>query len=293
MKKSVATLLAFGLALMMTAPPASAGTCEDPRPLRLALVPIKDPTLQLTQYRPLIKRLETALGRRVEVVPSTSYGSVVEGLLAGGIDLAELGPASYAIAMGRGAKISPIASFRLREGATTESGASYKSILITRRANGIKSIEHLRGGTLSLTDPASTSGAILPRHAMEKQLGVPLNAYFRRVTFAGSHDRSIDIVQKSQVDAAFVSSTALDEAVRRGKLRLEDLQILWKSQPIPYDPFVHRTQLCPALVDKIRQVFLGDTSSLQDMFKELGMTGFAPVADEHYRDIRMLYPSPQ
>ncbi|NMM75808.1 phosphate/phosphite/phosphonate ABC transporter substrate-binding protein [Acidovorax sp. SRB_24] len=283
--------LCAGLALTVVALHAPAATCEDPRPLRLALVPLKDPTTQLAQYRPLIRQLEIALDRRIETVPATSYGAVIEGLLAGGIDLAELGPASYAIAMHRGAHIAPIASFRLRAGPATDSTTSYYPLLITRRAAGLTSLEGLRGTTLSLTDPASTSGALLPRKAIQQLTGTPLDSYFQRVTFAGSHDRAIDTVQKGLVDAAFVSSTSVDEAIRRGRLRMEDLHTLWKSNPIPYDPFVHRTQLCPALVVKIRQVFLGDVSALQGMFKDLGMTGFVPVSDAQYREIRALFPS--
>lgn len=283
--------LCAGLVLMVTALHTAAATCEDPRPLRLALIPARDPTTQLVQYRPLIRQLEIALDRRIEAVPATSYGAVIEGLLAGGIDLAELGPASYAIALERGAKIATIASFRLREGPATDASTSYYSLLITRRTSDIKTVAQLRGGTLSLTDPASTSGALLPHRAIQQLTGTPLDSYFQRVTFAGSHDRALDTVYQGLVDAAFVSSGSVDEAIHRGKLRMENLRILWKSNPIPYDPFVHRTPLCPALISKIRQVFLGDTSALQGMFKELGKTGFTPAFDAQYSEIRALFPS--
>ena len=148
----------------------------------------------------------------------------------------------------------------------------------------------MRGGTLSLTDPASTSGAILPRKAVQRLTGIPLDAYFDRITFAGSHDRSIEAVRSGRVDATFVASNAVDDAVRNGALRMDEIRILWRSKPIPYDPFVTRRSLCPALQKQIRQVFLGDTRPLQGMLRELGMTGFVPVTDDDYRDIRQLYP---
>lgn len=282
-------LLALGAAAQT--PPAPA-TCADPRPLRLSLAPTRDPAALLMQYQPLIRQLEIAMDRRVEALPAASYGAVVEGLLKGEIDIASLGPAAYAIAMSRGAKISTIASFTVGGGATTPAGTTYHSLLITSSSADFQSVEQLRGATLSLTDPASASGAILPRHAMEKLLGMPLSNYFKRVSFAGSHDRAIDIVRRGQVDAAFVSSTAVDDAIRSGRMRMDDIRILWKSAPIPYDPFVQNTRLCPALVGKIRQVFLGDTLALQGMFKELGMTGFAPVTDDQYGDIRALFRAP-
>ncbi|MCC6218231.1 MAG: PhnD/SsuA/transferrin family substrate-binding protein [Aquabacterium sp.] len=95
-------------------------------------MPVKNTHTQTRQYRPLITALEAATGRRVQAEPAKSYGSVIEGLLAGDIDLAEVGPASYAIAMKRGAQIDPIASFTLQPGPATPSSRAYHSVLITR-----------------------------------------------------------------------------------------------------------------------------------------------------------------
>lgn len=276
---------------LLTGPLHAAAKCDDPHPLRLALIPKKNSESQLAQYRPLVLRLEKALERRVEIIPSASYGTVIEGLLSGSVDLAELGPASYAIAKNRGADISAFASFSLKKGPYTDSSSHYRSLLIVRRDKGLDKIERLRGTTLSLTDPASTSGAILPRQAISKVTGMPLESFFQRVTFAGTHDRAIAAVQKGLVDAAFVSSARLDEAVQGGTLQPSEISVLWQSSLIPYDPVVLRNQLCPALAGKIRQVFLGDTKALQGMYRELGMSGFTPVSDEQYREIRELFPA--
>lgn len=282
-------LFLIALTLLSALPTARAANCDDPHPLRLALIPKTNPETQLTQYRPLVQQLEKVLGRRVEVVPSLSYGTVIEGLLAGHIDLAELGPASYAIAMSRGAGITAFASASLRKGTHTDSISSYRSLLIVRRDSGYSKLAQLRDKTLSLTDPASTSGAVLPRQAISQLTGVLPETYFRRVTFAGSHDRAIESVQKKMVDAAFVASTRLDEALRRGTVGSNDLSVLWQSELIPYDPFVLRERLCPALQKRIREVFLGDTGALKAMFAELDLNGFVPVSNNQYGEIRALF----
>lgn len=277
------------LVLFSPAPAFAAPACDDPRPLRFALSPISKAEAQRVQYRPLILQLEKMLERRVEVVPAPSYGSVVEGLLAGGIDLAVLGPASYAMALHRGARITAFASFAQQTSLLTESSTTYRSLLIVRRGAGLEKLEQLRGRTLSLTDPASTSGAILPRQAIRRLTGTPIENYFQRITFSGSHDRAIEAVQRGLVDAAFVSSSRLDEAVRRATLRPDEMTVLWQSEPIPYDPIVLRERLCSGLATKVRQVFLGDTGVLNGMFQELNVKGFVPVSDEHYRGVRELF----
>lgn len=281
--------LITALALLPMLPAPAMAVCDDPRPLRFALIPKKNVALQIAQYRPLIARLEQVLGRRVDIVPTPSYSAVIEGVVNGGIDVAELGPVAYALARARGAGVEPFASFRQREGATTDSAGAYRSLLITRRDSGLDTLARLRGRTLSLTDPASTSGAVLPRRSVEAQTGERLEHYFMRVSFAGSHDRAIEVVRDGLVDAAFVSSSRVDELIRRGALRADGINIVWRSPPIPYDPFVHRASLCADVAARIRAVFLGNTAGLQEMFRELDVSGFAPVSDADYRGIHELF----
>lgn len=283
---SITLLVSF---LLMAKAGAVSNTCSDPRPLRLALIPKANAELLASQYRPLIELLAKSLGRQIELVPTPSYGAVIEGLLANNIDLAELGPASYAIAMSRGAAITAFATAALRRGPFTDSGTAYRSLLIVRRDSGLSTLPALRGKTLSLTDPASTSGAILPRQAISQLTGVLPETYFRRVSFAGSHDRAIESVRKKTADAAFVASTRLDEALRRGKLNEDEVLVLWRSELIPYDPFVLRQQLCAPLQKRIRDVFLKDAASLKTMFGELDISGFIPAHDQEYGEIRSLF----
>lgn len=281
--------LLLALALFSCLGSPRAADCEDPKVLRFALIPMKNAEAQLAEYRPLLQVLEKTLERRIEIVHAASYGTVVEGLLAGSIDLAELGPASYAQAKERDPEITAFASPIQRSGPHTESASHYRSLLIVRRDKGFDSIANLTGASVSLIDPASTSGAVIPRHSFAKATGIPLERYFRRVTFAGSHDRAILGVQKGFVDAAFVSSSRLDEALRLGRLRPDEIAILWKSSAIPYDPFVYRGQLCRPLTERIKRAFFLENAALQGMFRDINIEGFARVSDEDYREIREIF----
>lgn len=268
---------------------AGAAECDDPRPLRLAQVPQKRADLLATQFQPLYRHLERVLGRRVEVIQAPSYGAVVEGLLAGSIDVADLGPAAYAIAKRRNADIVAFAAFAGQRGILFDTAHGYHSVLIVRADKGFDSLHALRGKALSLTDPASTSGSLFPRRAVAQQTGLPIEQFFRRITFAGTHDRAIEAVQKGIVDAAFVSNTRIDELVGRGQLQRDELRVLWQSETIPFDPFIHRGALCKPLAEKIRRAFLGDAEALRAMFDDLKRPGFMPVSDDTYREIREIY----
>jgi phosphonate transport system substrate-binding protein len=279
----------LGLSLLALSALIHAQTCESPKSLRVSLIPKKSTTALGAEYQPLVKALTAALKQPVEIVLASSYGTVVEGLLAGTIDLAELGPASYAQAKARDPKITAFASLIQHIGPYTDAADSYRSLLIVRRDRKIKDLASLRGSNISLVDPASTSGALIPRQMISKLTGAPLERYFGRITFSGSHDRAIQAVQKGLVDAAFISSSRLDEALRIGSVLPDELQVQWKSSPIPYDPFVYRGQLCQSVTDKIRQAFFDNSASQKDMFRGMDGEGFAHVSDVNYQEIREAY----
>lgn len=287
--KRVIICIAFVSHLVVLTSQAAAAVegCENPSPLRFALIPRNDIVKQLEEHRPLLLHLERALGRKIKVVQPSSYGSVIEGLLAGMIDLASMGPGSYSLARNRDPSITPIVTWTMQGGTFVKKGAdSYKSLLITRRDSGFNSIDDLKRQRISLTDPASTSGGVLPRAEFGREIGRRLEDFAGSVTYSGSHDRSIAALKKGQVDAAFVASEHLDQAIREGRIAADEINVLWESTPIPHDPFVLHGRLCPELKEKIRDAFMADTVETRTMLRNLNAERFVPVGDEAYRQLR-------
>jgi len=261
--------------------------CENPVPLRFSLIPRTDLVKQMEEHRPLLQYLERALGRKITVIQPSSYGTVIEGLLASTIDLASMGPASYAIARNRDASLTPFVTWTMQGGTFVKKGAhSYNSLLIVLRNSGFKVIDDLKNRRISLTDPASTSGGVLPRAEFSKVIGHPLNEFAGSLSYSGSHDRSIAALRKSKVDAAFVASEHLDQAIREGRINADEIRVLWESSPIPHDPFVFRGKLCPELKEKIQEAFMADTPEIRAMLFNLKGERFVPVTDDVYRQLR-------
>lgn len=271
--------------------PATELPCDDPRVLRVGLIPKSHNQRQEQELRPLQAELERVLERRVEVSTLPSYGAVVEGLLSDSIDLAELGPASYAMLRERKASVVPIAALSGSPAAgPAVSGVlgTYRSVLVVRSDRGMTRVEELRSKSLSLTDPASTSGSLVPRQFIRQQTRSSIEHYFSRITFAGSHDRAIDAVRKGLVDAAFVSRTRFDEALKMGRIGAGELAILWQSVPLPLDPFVVRTRLCSRLIDKVRGVFF-NPGPLRPLLQARSAERFVPVTDADYQAVHELF----
>src|SRR5690606_38204999 len=86
--------------------------------LRFAIIPKTNKTVEVLvlEYQPLLTRLSTALGIPVEIVPASSYESVIDAIVSGGVDIAWLGPASYILARQRDPRIEPFASLTISPG---------------------------------------------------------------------------------------------------------------------------------------------------------------------------------
>lgn len=158
-------------------------------------------------------------------------------------------------------------------------------MLITRRDADVKTLEDLKGAAVSLVDPASTSGSIVPRAVIPRITGMPLESWFGRVSFAGSHDTAIDAVLTGRVAAAFVSDTWVARATLGGRPAADALHVVWHSEPIPTDPFVYQNRLCEPVKRGIHRVFFERQEELQPLFEWRDREGFAPVSDSDYQQL--------
>lgn len=279
------------LATLLSAAAHAAPACERPERLRVAVVPQGGGDERRSTMEPLLDDLEEALGIPVEMTTPSSYGAVIEGLLAGAVDVARLGPASYVTARRGDAKITPFASLVMNEPNFGQGGVSsvYYSLLITRQQGPYDSVASLRGKVLALVDPDSTSGSLIPRHVFARQNNIDLNSYFSRIGYTGNHERSAMSVLNRNADAAFVASSNLSRLIALGKVNRKDFRVLWRSAPIPFDPFVYRGQLCADIRNKIRKVFFNNKSErVADTLRNLQAVRFVPAKDADYNIIHDL-----
>ena len=231
--------------------------CENPKELTFAIVPTEETIAELQLYKPVTDRLAKETGKKIQFFMPTSYASVVEGLLSKFIDVAVLGPYSYVIASSKDPSVEVFATYAKRAGHLQEEGPGYKAALVTKKGSKFTTIASLKGTTLGLVDPGSTSGNLFPRVVFAKNVGGDLDKYFGKVVYTGSHELSTVAVYKGKVDSAFVATHRFDNVVNKGEVKLEDFNILWSSPAIPQDPFVYRNTLCQDLKDKIKATFIG------------------------------------
>ncbi len=281
---------AIGVLALAVATHAGAAECEDPESLTFAIIPTEETVAELELYRPVTDRLAELTGKSIEFFMPTSYASVVEAMLGDFVDVAVLGPYSYVIASEKDPKVEVFATYAKRPGHLQEEGPGYRAALVTKKGSKYTTIESLKGATLGLTDPGSTSGNLLPRVVFTKVIHDDLDNYFSKVVYTGSHELSTVAVDQGKVDAAFVATHRFDNVANKGEVMLENFNVLWSSPPIPQDPFVYRSSLCDDLKANIRETFFGlkDQPAAKKFLDNVKSNTFVPMSSKDYDVIRDL-----
>ena len=284
------TVAVLTLGLVITAPVSAAGACENPDSLTFAIIPTEETVAELQLYKPVTDRLAKLTGKKISFFMPTSYASVVEGLLSGFVHVGVLGPYTYVIANGKDPNIEVFATYAKKAGYLQEEGPGYRGVLISKKGSKFTTIESLKGSTVGLTDPGSTSGNLMPRVVFTEVIGMDLEDYFGKVVYTGSHELSTVAVMQGKVDAAFVASHRFDNVVAKGEASLDGINILWQSDPIPQDPFVYRNSLCEDIKAAIVETFLGlkDQADAKKFLDNVKSNKFVPMASKDYDIIRAL-----
>jgi phosphonate transport system substrate-binding protein len=219
--------------------------------LKFAVVPAGDTDRMIADFGRVAEAVAKEVGMKAEVVEATDYGAVIEDLARGGVDIAWFGPASYFFAKEEaGAQAFAV-------GESEEGGTAYHSICLVPAGSPIRSLEDLKGRTVALVDPASTSGSIVPTGLILEKFGQLPDQLFGQVVYAGSHDAAFERMLQKQVDACFCQDITLKERLEEGKIKESDVRIIETSDPIPGSPLCLREGLEPELAEKIKAAFIG------------------------------------
>ncbi|MEW6386184.1 MAG: phosphate/phosphite/phosphonate ABC transporter substrate-binding protein [Thermodesulfobacteriota bacterium] len=275
--KKVLTLLALvamGLTWVIS---VEAARQPDPKTLKVALLPDESPATVIKNNQGLKDYLEKALGKKVELVVTTDYSSMIEAMRHGRLDLAFFGPLSYCLAKTK----SDIEAFAAlsRKGKTT-----YQAVVIGNVAAKVNGLADISGKNMAYGDTASTSSHLIPK-SMLAQKGLKAGKDYKE-HFLGSHDTVALSVQNNKAQAGGLSITIFESLVKRGIIDPAKVKVLAESEPFPEYPWTMRSDLAPELKEKIRQAFL----NLKDpkILKPFKADGFAVITDQDYDKVRDL-----
>lgn len=235
-------------------------SAEEKKTLTFTAIATEEMAVVAERWQPTIKYIEEKADVKINFFATTSYAAAVEALLNDFADFGMLGPKIYTVARSKSDKIEPIVGTgRPPNHFLKEPCACYHGRLITKKGGKFPTIESLKGATLALTDPGSTSGNALPRALFPEVVGgVALDKYFGQIFYAGSHDAAAKAVFNGKADAAFVSENALSRSIDRGALKIGSFNHLWISPEVVSNPIVvNKKTLSPEMIAKLKSVMMG------------------------------------
>ena len=232
-------------------------------------------------WAPVFAELGEALGVPIYTVHLDSYGDAERELVEGRIDVATMSPYGYVQARKLEPGLTVFASHVARGTPT------YGVYLIAGRDSPVERLEDVRGRRIAYVDKRSTSGWLFPAARLLSEGIDPVDDV--QAAFLGSHGAVFDAVATGQVDVGAVYDHALT-LNRASHPQGHTVRVVAKAPRIPFDAYVHRAGLEPA-VGEAPAGLLGRLSSRSAEGRRIlrgtpSVNGFFPVDDGHYDVLR-------
>jgi phosphonate transport system substrate-binding protein len=289
-----ALLAAACVAALFAAAPAGA---EEMKEFRIGMLGGENEADRLRNIQCLIDHLKPVMGvEKVSVFPAADYDGVVQGLLGGTLDYAELGASAYAkVFLENKDAVEPILTTVQVDGST-----GYYTIMVASKKSGITKLEEMKGKKLGFADPDSASGYLVPVVALPKDIGMPVKEFFGETGFGGGHENLVLEVVKGNFDAGTTwgsgvgefkdgyTSGNLRKMVDKGILKMDDLVEIWRSPLIPNGPIVVRTSMPADAKAKFKEFMMKLPETDPACFKAVqggDFKGFVEVKADFYAPI--------
>jgi phosphonate transport system substrate-binding protein len=289
-----ALLAAACAAALFAAAPAGA---EEMKEFRIGMLGGENEADRLRNIQCLIDHLKPVMGvEKVSVFPAADYDGVVQGLLGGTLDYAELGASAYAkVFLENKDAVQPILTTVQTDGST-----GYYAIMVANKKSGVTKLEEMKGKKLGFADPDSTSGYLVPVVTLPKDIGMPVKEFFGETGFGGGHENLVLEVVKGTFDAGTTwgsgvgefkdgyTSGNLKKMVDKGILKMDDLVEIWKSPLIPNGPIVVRSSMSDDAKAKFKEFMMKLPETDPACFKAVqggDFKGFVEVNADFYAPI--------
>ncbi|NKJ99753.1 phosphonate ABC transporter substrate-binding protein [Rhizobium leguminosarum] len=276
---------------------AGAAHTADLKEFRIGILGGENETDRLRNYACLADHLKQEFGfEKVSLFPAADYDGVIQGLLGGTLDFAELGASGYAAVYIKDSKaVTPILTTQQKDGST-----GYYSIGLALKSSGIKSIKDAKGKKLGYADPDSTSGYLVPLTQIPKDTGMPNDKFFASTQFNGGHENNLLAAYDGKVDIAVDDSSGIGDfkdgytsgtfrkEVDKGAVDPNKLVEVWRSPLIPNGPLVVRNALGEEWQTKLAAFFTALPEKDHKCFAAVeggDYKGYAPVKHDFYNAV--------
>lgn len=270
--KQVPLVILFGAGLLLSPVNAMAEV-----KLKFGAYAADKPTESLKNLRPVLNELEklmsAKLGKEVKITTqiATNYDKAIDDLVAGRVDFAKFGPASYVIAKRQENSIQLLAM------EAVNGKKVFKGIIAIKEDSDIQNLTELKGRSFAFGNELSTIGRYLSQHELLK-VGVK-GSDLSNFKYLGRHDRVGAAVGNGDFDAGALKASTFKKLQSKGVpiKKLAEFNNVTK-------PWIAKAGLSNELVEALKTAFLEMDNP--DVMKIIKKTGFLESSDADYDSIR-------
>ncbi|MBI4497100.1 MAG: putative selenate ABC transporter substrate-binding protein [Chloroflexi bacterium] len=248
----------------------------------ISAIPDQDVAALHRQFGAMARYLSEATGLKVEYVPMVDYAALVTAFERGEIHLAWFGGLTAVQAM---AVVPDAEAFAQRP-----RDAEFHSKFIVRAGLLVQRLEDLKGLTFTFGSESSTSGHLMPRYFMLKAGITPERDLKGPPNFAGSHDKTIQLVESGAFQAGAVNEAVWEARLKEGKVDTSKVRVFFTT-PAYFDynwtirGDVDQT-FGSGTKQQVKAAILGMGPSHEEVLKRFATEQFIPTRNENYAAIR-------
>ena len=171
--------------------------------------------------------------------------------------------------------------------------ASYHGIAFSLRNGRVSSFKSLKGKTVGMVSPSSTSGGLYPQQLLLKQ-GLNLTRDIR-IKWLGSHKRVAQAVKNRWVDAGMCFEDCRDLVWKSADDKTKYTRLLGFTEQIPSEMIMVRRDLSQAVKDRLLSLVV-EAASRGDILAEISqgepqITGFRGVDETIFETLESVKTS--
>lgn len=243
--------------------------------LRVGVVSDRDPAEQRQRHARLLNYLSSECGVACELVLLEGYAAMVNEFERGRVDLVLFGGGTFVLARQRAGAMPLVCR---------DVDRHFTSVFLASAKSPKRTLEEFRGAQIAFADELSTSGHLMPHFFLE-QIGIEPESFFADTRFSGAHDRTIGLVLDGTVDLGTVNALYYEQMLNVGRLRPEDLRIVWESPPYMDYVWAVQPSLAAAERRRLRDAFLAlspDNPQEEAILDDQGARAFLPASSSDF-----------
>jgi len=161
-----------------------------------------------------------------------------------------------------------------------------RGLILVRRDSKTKSIEDLKGKTLSFPGPTALAATILPKYFLYTQ-GLNVKTDFESI-YVGSMESSLTNVLRGNVAAGTAYPPAWRDFSRSQPELATQLKVMWKTEAMPDNSIMARDDVPQGLVDEVAKALfeMHKTREGLAVLAKMDLEKFKPAVNEEYAIVR-------